>query len=57
MADDVLKYRVKIFSILLLLLDCCQIHLFQLETGKCLKGSFVPYVLQNIPGYMQAALL
>lgn len=30
MADDVLKYRVKIFSILLLLQECCQLHLFHL---------------------------
>lgn len=37
---DVLKYRVKIFSILLPLLECCQLH-FHLGTGRCLWGFFI----------------
>lgn len=41
MADDVLKYRVKIFNILLPLQQCCQLHFFHLGTGRCLWDSFV----------------
>lgn len=36
MADDGLKCRVKILNILLPLLECCQLHLFHLGTGRCL---------------------
>lgn len=47
MADDVLKYRIKIFSSLLPLLACCQFCLFHLGAGDCLQGSSV---LRKTPG-------
>lgn len=34
MADDVLKYRVKIFNILLPLQEHCQLHLLHLGMGR-----------------------
>lgn len=41
MADDVLKYRVKIVNILLPLQECCQLHLFHLGMGRSLWDFFV----------------